>query len=338
MDGRHVAADVNLEALQEEQRSIDILIDSLLNYSTNSGASCVDQKDKRNRGVTAANTPTRDQAKKGRGRPPKINLPSSTPGPANSSPKPSVADPNPAFESIIECLKKLSDQNKKLLNFVEVLSDEVKKNSSAETGENSEGSSGTGNNEVQTKIPVSAVEKRLEKIEQDINSNILICRGDTVESLISESARGTAQPNLERLKGDVCKAVCGDDVTNVDISNVHVKIFGSDKKKVKIDCRNPATKVFLVKQARKKRPQGIYISEFLTPSKLEIFYHLRQLKKQHTDKFQSVYTRGGNIFYRLRNSDRETRINSLSDISRIITGEEDSNSGLESEAEQNAGS
>ena len=134
----------------------------------------------------------------------------------------------------------------------------------------------------------------------------------------------------------MCKAVCGDEVTQVDISCMNVNIFGSDKKKIKIDCRNQATKVFLVRQARKKRPQGIYVSEFLTPNKLEIFYNLRQLKKQHTDRIQSVYTRGGNIFYRLRNSEREKRINSLEEISRIIVGEEDSNSVLDREGIQDA--
>ena len=78
------------------------------------------------------------------------------------------------------------------------------------------------------------------------------------------------------------------------------------------------------------------MSEFLTPSKLEIFYNLRQLKKQHTDKIQSVYTRGGNIFYRLRNTDREIRVNSLSDISGIIAAEGDSNLGTDVNLEQNA--
>ena len=131
------------------------------------------------------------------------------------------------------------------------------------------------NGDVQSGAPVSVVEERLEKLEQNMNSNILICRGDRVESIIVESKRDSAQPNLERLKGDVCKAVCGVEVTNVDICSISVSVFGSDKKKIKIDCRNPKSKVFLLKQAKKKRPEGIYVSEFLTKNKLNIFYNLR---------------------------------------------------------------
>ena len=224
-----------------------------------------------------------------------------------------MTDPKPSFGTIIECLKKLSDQNQKLLNFVEVLSEEVKKNSN-----NTESQNSVENSEEQSKKTVSAVEERLEKIEQSINSNVLICRGETIESLISESTGESAQPNLERLKGEVCKAVCGDEVTSVDICNMKVSLFGKERKKIRIDCCNPASKVFLVKQARKKRPQGIYVSEFLTPSKLGIFYNLRQLKKQHSDKIQSVFSRGGNLFYRLRNSDREIRVNALSDLEGIV--------------------
>ena len=194
MDSRHIVADGgNLEALQEEQRSIDLLIGSLLDYSVDAGATSSDQ---RSLGTTSVKTPT--PAKRGRGRPPRQTLLSSSPATRNSSPSSSVADPKPSFGNIIECLKRISDQNKKLLNFVEVLADEVKKNCNAEKREIAEESNGVGNNEGHTKAPVSAVEKRLEKIEQDINSNILVCRGDRAETLIS------TVPNLERLKGDKC--------------------------------------------------------------------------------------------------------------------------------------
>ena len=64
---------------------------------------------------------------------------------------------------------------------------------------------------------------------------------------------------------------------------MQVSVFGKEKKKVKIDCHNPSSKLFLIKQARRKRPEGVYVSEFLTPNKLSIFYNLRQLKRQHPD-------------------------------------------------------
>ena len=322
MDGRHTA--VNLEVLQEEQRSIDDIINSLLNYSAASVNKCGEGKEKRSVGsaFTNSSTSSPSQAKKGRGRPPKQNLPPLSPVPSVSSPGPSVSSDKQSFGSIVECLKRLSDQNRNLLNFVEVLSEEVKNNVNAVTVSGADRPSGPENGEVQSSASVSVVEERLEKLEQNMNSNILICRGDRVESLIAESTRDSTQPNLERLKGDVCKAVCGDEVTNVDICSMRMNVFGSDKKKIKIDCRNPESKVFLLKQAKKKHPEGIYISEFLTKSKLSIFYNLRQLKKQHPGKIQSVFTRGGNLFYRLRGSDREVRVNSSSDLQGIIAGAE----------------
>ena len=318
MDGRHTV--VNLDVLREEQRNIDTIIDSLLNYSTNN--ECGELKEKKRVGSattsgSSANTP--QQIKKGRGRPPKaITLPSS-PVPSISSPNPDVSVTKPSFEVVVECLKRLSDQNKNLLNFVEVLSEDVKNNITS-GNRNSAGNSTSADIQVLPQSSVSVVEERLEKLEQNINSNILICQGAGVESLIEESSRGSTKPNLERLKGEVCKAVCGENVTSVDIGNMQVTVFGKDKKKVKIDCHNPSSKLFLVKQARRKRPEGVYVSEYLTPSKVKIFYNLRQLKKQHPDKIQAVFSRGGNLFHRLCNSDREVRVNSLDDLTGIVVG------------------
>ena len=253
MDGRHTA--VNLEVLQEEQRSIDDIINPLLNHSSVSVSKCGEGKDKTSVGgaFTNSSASTLSEPKKGRGRPPKQNFPPLSPLPLVSSPGPPVSSNKQSFEFIFECLKRLSDQNRNLLNFVEVLSDGVKKNANAVTVNSTGRPSATKNGEVQSGASVSVVEERLEKLEQNMNSNILICRGDSVESLIVKSNRDSAQPNLERLKGDVCNAVCGDEVTNVDICSMRVSVFGSDKKKIKIDCRNPESKVFLLKEAKKKR-------------------------------------------------------------------------------------
>lgn len=89
----------------------------------------------------------------------------------------------------------------------------------------------------------------------------------------------------------------------------------------KLECRNPASKVHLLKQARTKRPSGVFVSEFLTSAKRNIFYNLRQLKKQHPRKIRSAFTIGGNIFYRLQDSSQAVQVNSLDDLSRITLPE-----------------
>ena len=123
---------------------------------------------------SSTNTPT--QTKRRRGRPHKQILPQMSFVFSVSSPKPSVTNPKLSLGSVVECLKKLSDQNKNLLDLIEVLSEEVKKNAVTEI------STGIENNEVPSRTTVEDVSDRLEKLEQNLNSNVLICRGTAVES------------------------------------------------------------------------------------------------------------------------------------------------------------
>ena len=159
MDGRLTA--VNLEVLQEEQRSIDDIINSLLNYSSASVSKCGEGKDKRSVGgsFTNSSASTQLELKKGRGRPPKQNFLPLSPVPSVSSTGPPVSSDKQSFGSIVECLKRLSDQNRNLLNFVEVLSDEVKKNTNAFTVNSAGHPSAHENGEVQSGASVNVVEE-----------------------------------------------------------------------------------------------------------------------------------------------------------------------------------
>ena len=153
-----------------------------------------------------------------------------------------------------------------------------------------------------------------------MNSNILICRGSGVADLISKSTVSTVV-NHECMKGELCKAICGDSIVGVDISNLQVSVFGRDRKAIKINCTNPLSRLHLLKQARSRRPDGFFLSEFLTKTKLSVFYNLRQLRKQHPSKITSVYTKAGNIFYRLVGSDRAHQVSTIDDLSSIVVSD-----------------
>ena len=105
------------------------------------------------------------------------------------------------------------------------------------------------------------------------------------------------------------------------IGSLQVSLFGRDKKAIKVVCSNLASRIHLLRQARQKRPNGIFVSEFLTTEKLSLFYKLRQLKKEHPGKIKSVFTRGGNIYYILSDSDRITQVSSLQELTGIIRGD-----------------
>ena len=200
MGSRH--DEFSLDVLHERQRTIDGIIDSLLNFVPSSTANTGNQQKRNSVGGAAvgvssvtSNSPS-SQVKKPRGRPPKTTVPP-------SSPVPSGSNRGVSLETIVECLNKINDQNKKFLSFVEVLADKVEKSTSAE---NTTISQGENPLPIEQNAVLEGVNNRLEKIEQNLNSNTLICRGPTVEKLVVESAAG-GSTNLERLKGKDCEAV-----------------------------------------------------------------------------------------------------------------------------------
>ena len=173
---------------------------------------------------------------------------------------------------------------------------------------------------IERKTVLEGVMNRLEKIEQNLNSNTLICQGPTVEGLIVEFSAG-GSTNLERLKGKVCEAVCGDEITGIDVRDLQANLYGHDRKCVRLSCTNPASKIHLLKQARRKKPNGLFVNEFLTSTKFKIYKNLRQRKALHPDKIKAVFTRNGNILYTPSDSNQIVHVSSLADLNNIVTSE-----------------
>ena len=210
METRHI--DFSFEDLKAEQDSIDKIIDTLLNSNPPfSSGSLLQQR--RESGVSTSASPVRGRGTRGPGRP-KGTRTTTTRTPSS----PTAETPETlSLLAVIQCLNKINVQNKRLLEFVEVISNKVENTNTPNAETNVAPIVSDGNSTTSQSLAV--VSDRLEKIEQNINSTTLICRGSVVEDLLKDSLTGES-PNLERLKGEICRNACGDEVTSIDITNV----------------------------------------------------------------------------------------------------------------------
>ena len=75
---------------------------------------------------------------------------------------------------------------------------------------------------------------------------------------------------------------------------------------------------FLIKQARNRKPHGIYVVEFLPYEQVRIYRELHNLRKEnHRKKIQSIRIRGTNIYCKTEADDNFVHVNSLFDIEVI---------------------
>ena len=174
MASSHVG--ISFQEIQREQEYIDKLIDSLSNtvHTTSSCGSI-------GAGYKEIHTPV---SKRGRGRPAKSSVN------VSSSPSPRAANNKPSVDSIVECLQKLNSQNQKLLQYVQTLSENVDNGlcKCDEVGVRSR----NANEIVDQEVIDVGISNRLEKIEQNLNSNVLICKGPEVSELIKEVKTGSS--------------------------------------------------------------------------------------------------------------------------------------------------
>ena len=148
---------------------------------------------------------------------------------------------------------------------------------------------------------------KLDDLEQRLNSNVLICSGPAISNFTNETS-------LTNLKNDVCNEIKNLVPSKSPDEFSSVVLIGKNKNKIKIICRTESVKNEILYEARKKKLNTIYFSEFLTLRRSALFYELRQLKKSISDKLYATYTRRGNIYYKLRPSDDHVRVKDFGDI------------------------
>ena len=164
----------------------------------------------------------------------------------------------------------------------------------------------------------NTVVKRVEKIEENINSHLLLCRGPAVANKIADSTVNNVV-DLQKVKAEICAEVCGETISKISVSALGVSLYGKSKKLLKIECANLNVRNHLLEQARRRKPTGVYLVEFLSPEKLKLYQRVNDLKREFPGKVRAVYIRKGEVFCKTEpNGDviRITRNENIDEIRR----------------------
>ena len=303
--------------ITKEQQEIDELIQSLLQFKPN-------KKPKETPSVPAEqNTPKNPVRRetRGRGKPNKIAKVSESPSLSPTVVSGDTFSASHFHELFLECLTRINKQNKTLIEKVNDLDQKLVEQSQKiesleakiENGPPSVSSAIINVPPPKPEISPSLIENvvnRVEKIEENLNSQVLVCRGPTVTTKISYFTEGS-NPNLQRIKAEVCKEILGSKVTEIAVDSIGVSVFGKNKNLLKLKCSNGNVRDLLLQQAKITRPRGIFVAEFLSSEKLQIYNRLFNLKKQYPRWLKAVYTRRGSVFAVMGEGSEVRNFNSL---------------------------
>ena len=154
------------------------------------------------------------------------------------------------------------------------------------------------------------LESRVDAIEQRSNANILLCSGAIISEVIGADSGD--------LKNKVISCVGRSlPITTEDGDIVKVSLYGKKKTHVKIECSSASVKKRIIASARHSKPVDIYFTEFLTKYRNQMLFSLRSLKSKFRDKISAVYTRDGNLFYKLHGDDGFKSVRNPMDVTML---------------------
>ena len=94
-------------------------------------------------------------------------------------------------------------------------------------------------------------------------------------------------------------------------------MLGRRRKHIKIECSSACIKNKIINCARQVRPSNMYFSEFLTQRRNKMLHGLRSLKVKYQNRIQAVYTRNGNLFYKISGVDGFRRVRYPEEVTEL---------------------
>ena len=157
------------------------------------------------------------------------------------------------------------------------------------------------------------LESCADAIEQRLNANFLLCSGAIIREAIGTDTSDTRDLK-KRISSCISRAL-PNIIEEVDI--VKVTPFGRRRTHVKVECSSVTVKKRIITSARHSKPQDVFFTEFLTKYRNQLLFSLRSLKNKFSDKISAVYTRDGNIFYKLTGEDGFKSVRNIMDVTKL---------------------
>ena len=154
------------------------------------------------------------------------------------------------------------------------------------------------------KSELGRITNRMDDLEQRNVNNKVIIHMKNFKPLpnksLKESVIGTLDSHLPLERNAL---------VDIKISN-----FGNVENKFVLDLPNQQTKRLLFKTIKTKKPNDIYIYEFLIKKRHQLLYELRQLKRNDDGLFHSVYSFNGIIYVKYSRDSQPVSINDIREI------------------------
>ena len=158
---------------------------------------------------------------------------------------------------------------------------------------------------------VTSLQLKIDSHEQKSYDNILLMNGPIVQECLNENDHDHSwkENTIEKIKGQI---------PNIPMNTIQdISVLGKSKRQLKITCSDVKSKTKILIEAKKKKSQQIFFSEYLTDFRFKLYISLRNLKKAHPRRLTAVYTRYGNIFYKLDSKPEHHMLRHQKDIDEL---------------------
>lgn len=162
---------------------------------------------------------------------------------------------------------------------------------------------------------LGSLKKKISDIESR-NNYLENCISDMhpIDELVLSGINVNSQS--EQLKQDTLDLIlAATGLSHERLNSITIEKYSSSPNRLKLIVKDPVLRKEMLTTFRKKKPENLYLAEFLSKHNANLAAKLRNLKR--SKKIFSVFTRDGFVYYKKYSSSSETLVKCISEIRDI---------------------